>query len=233
MPNSPNAVGHVVICCRVPEDASELETARWRAEASSRGVAVTWCVAPDDVERWLEATGSGRTLAVCVGNAASEAELGRDEIRDALRQRLVSAAVVEGDRPIDHRRLFVEGGVDVVATERLHPVDRQSRRPAPQGWDCRCVLWGLWETGYTAPRRRLFGLLDDSRPRAGRLTVIKTGCRPNDRSDVGLSRLRQTLTQLQPSLRSHAVSGCLLADLPARLQGGHTSEDRGSILAAA
>jgi len=233
MPTTSPAVGQVVTCCRVPDHASEAEMARWRAEAASRGVAVTWCVASADLEQWASATGNARELAVRVGEAAREGSVERSEIREAVRQRVVSAAVVEGDRPLDHRRLLVEGGIEVVATERLHAVDRQTRRPAPHGWDCRCVLWGLWETGYTAPRRRMFGLLEDTRPRAGGLTVVATGCRPGDRAEVGLARLRLTLSQLKPGLRSQTTTECLLADLPARLQGGHTSEDRGSILAAA
>lgn len=233
MPPFAQATGQVVICCRVPNHASEADIARWRAEASSRGVAVTWCVAPSDVGDWLAAGSTASQLAVRIGHAQSDQPLGRGEIREALREQRLSAAVLEGDRPLDHRRLLVEHGIEAVVTERLHPVDRQSRRPAPQGWDCRCVLWGLWEAGYTAPRKRLFGLLNDSRPQAGRLSIVSTGCRDGSHAEAGLAHLRQTVGRLQASLRSHSLEACLLADLPARLQGGTSREDQRSILAAA
>jgi hypothetical protein len=233
MPHITRAPGQVVICCRVPDHASEADASRWRAEASSRGIEVTWCVAPTGMRSWLSGADSGRELAVRIGDADREGSLSRGEIQAAVRLKGVSAAVVDGDRPLDHRRLLVENGIEIVVTQRLHPVNRQTRRPAPLGWDCRCVLWGLWEAGYTAPRRRLLGLLEDSRPRAGGLTVISTGCRPGERAEAGIARLRQTLGHLQASLRSHRIEPRLLADLPTVLPRGHSNGDRGSILAAA
>jgi len=235
MPSLPQDIGQVGICCRVPDRATEADVSRWQGEATSRSVAVTWAVSADDLPVWLASSGDGRTLAVRVGDEAGEGRLERPEIRRALRNACgrVSAAVIDGDRAIDHRGLFIEGGIDVVAAPQLHAVDRPSRRPPPAGWDCRCQVWGLWEAGFTAPRRRLFGLVEDNRPRRGGLTLLETGCRPGDRLDVGLARLRQTLALVQPSLHNHTVRTSLLSELPTLLPGGHASADRGSILAAA
>lgn len=235
MPSSPRDSGRVVICCRVPDNTSEADVARWQGEASSRGVAVTWAVSPDDLPVWLAGGGSERALAVRVGAEAGAGRIDRAEIRRALRtcRGQVSAAVIDGDRELDHRGLFVESGIEVVASPQLHAVNRPSRRPSPAGWDCRCQVWGLWEAGFTTPRRRLFGLMEDNRPRRTGLTLLETGCRPGEKQDVGLARLRHTIAQVQPSLRHHGIRDGLLADVPALLQGGQAHTDRGSILAAA
>jgi hypothetical protein len=235
MPRSPRDVGHVVICCRVPHTASPADATRWQAEATSRGVPVTWSVAPEAVETWLESCDTQSAVAVQIGNATVHGSLQREEIRSCLRHAggRLAAAVVHNDRPLDHRGLFVEGGIEIVATHKLHAVDRQSRRPPPAGWDCRCLQWGLWEAGFSSPRRRLFGLVEDRRPQAGRLTLLATGCDDHDRPDAGLAKLRQTLVQVEAAVRSRGVRASLLSDLPRQLQGGAAPEDRGSILAAA
>lgn len=235
MPRSPRDVGHVIICCRVPQDASPADAARWQAEVASRGIPVTWTVAPEAIDQWLDVCGTAGNLAVQVGNAVSSGSLQREEIRGSLRRAAgrLSAAVVHADRPLDHRGLFIEAGIDIVATQRLHAVDRQSRRPPPAGWECRCLQWGLWEAGFTSPRRRLFGLLQDRRPQTGRLTILETGCTAQDRPEAGLAKLRHTLTHVESAVRQQLTHAGLLADLPRRLQGGLAAEDRGSILAAA
>lgn len=235
MPSLPRDIGQVVICCRVPDHTTEADAARWQGEASTRGVAVTWAISAGDLPVWLASSGAGRSLAVRIGDEAGSGRIARSEIRQALRNNYgrVSAAVIDGDREIDHRGLLIESGIEVVAAPHLHAVDRPSRRPPPAGWECRCQVWGLWEAGFTAPRRRLFGLVEDNRPRRGGLTLLETGCRRGDRPDAGLARLRHTLALVQNSLRNHAVGNCLLSDVPTLLQGGQPSADRGSILAAA
>ena len=235
MPRSPQFAGHVVICCRVPHTTSHADATRWQAEVASRGVPVTWSVTPESLETWLEICGTPSAIAVQIGNARANGSLQREEIRSGLRHAAgrLSAAVVHNDRPLDHRGLFVEGGIEIVATHRLHAVGRQSRRPPPAGWDCRCLQWGLWEAGFSSPRRRLFGLIEDRRPQTGRLTLLETGCGEQDRPEAGLAKLRQTLLQVEAAVRSNGVRASLLADLPRQLHGGLAADDRGSILAAA
>ena len=232
MPRNDRAPGHVVICCHVPEQLSAAEAARWQAESSARGVPVTWSVAPSDLPAWQEACGSASRVAVRLSGAGlRERSLLRLALRSAAGQ--VSAVVLEGDQPLEHRDLFVDAGIEMLATEQLPQADRQSRRPSPPGWDCRCLQWGLWEAAFTPPRRRLLGLLEDHRPQPGKLTLLASGGRPGEQPEAGIARLRQTLSQVHTALRSTTVQGCFLSDLPSLLQGGHASADRGSILSAA
>lgn len=235
MPRNDRTVGQVVLCCRVPEQTSDTEAARWQAEAARRGIPVTWVVTPEQASQWFETSGAQQPLAVRIGDPLAAEPMERAEIRGSLHASggQVSAAVLEGDQPLEHRELFLEAGIDIVASSRLHRANRGSRRPAPHGWECRCLLWGLWEAAFTAPRRRLFGLVAESRPQRGRLTLLQTGCRHGEPADVGFARLRQTLSQVQAGLGRGGVEASLLSELPSLLQGGHTTADRGSILAAA
>jgi hypothetical protein len=235
MPHSTRDVGHVVICCRVPEGLSLQEADRWRNEASVRGIRVTWCVAPGGVRDWLEHDPSCGDVAVRLPAPSTGGRMDPQTVRSGLETVAgrVSSAVVDGDQPLDHRRLFRDAGIQVVAVESLHPVSRQSRRPPPAGWECRCLLWGLWEVGFTGPQPRLFGLLKDHRPKAGRLTVVETGCREDEDPRSGFTRLRDTMGYFYPLFRQPQIRSCLLSDLPAGLQRNRAADERGSILAAA
>lgn len=221
----------VVVCCRVPESVRDADVARWRGQAAAVGVAVTWVVPAADLHRWGERGGRERAIFIDAASSNDRAELRRQLAAAAEGE--VTAALIAGDQPLDHRQLFVEHGIDVVATRQLHAVNRQTRRPPPPGWDCRCVLWGLWEVAVTPPRRRWFGLVEDRRATHRGLTVIETGCRPGETDAVGLERLRGTLGQIGNDVSRAAIKTSYLADLPTLIAGGRSGREQASILAAA
>ncbi|MFM8826870.1 MAG: hypothetical protein ACKOFT_07310, partial [Actinomycetota bacterium] len=65
------------------------------------------------------------------------------EVRRALPG--VVTAVHRGPKPLAHRTLFVEEGFQIVVVDAFTDERRSSRRPAPSGWPCRNLAWGLWE----------------------------------------------------------------------------------------
>lgn len=221
----------VVVCCRVPDRASDAVVARWRGQAEAAGVAVTWVTPAADLHRWGEHGSRERALFIDAASSNDRAELRRQLAAAAAGE--VTAAVIAGDQPLDHRQLFVEQRIDVVTTRQLHAVTRQTRRPPPPGWNCRCVLWGLWEVAVTPPRRRWFGLVEDRRATPGGLTVIETGCRPGETDAAGLERLRGTLGQIRNDALRAAIQISYLADLPTLMAGGRSGREQASILAAA
>lgn len=144
------------------------------------------------------------------------------------------AAVLQGPEGIVHPELMVEEGIAVVLASQFGSPGRP-RRPAPAGWPCRSVQWGLWEllrqpaaTGsWTA---RLFGGGSLSRLKPGRLLAL-------DAADANGShdarRLRGVLSQLGPQLRAGSVLVPPLAALPELISGGSARQAPGSILRAA
>lgn len=155
------------------------------------------------------------------------------ESRAALRQALVrarhaaprlEAAVVRGALGALHG-LLAEEGIRVVLVEAFRDVGRGSRRPAPAGWPCRNVAWGLWEVKACPPRRSpgwawLPGL---PAARRGGLHVVAAG-------DQRLGRLVDW--SAQAAARGQAVV-VTLAELPAILEGRTSGAMAASVLRAA
>lgn len=155
------------------------------------------------------------------------------ESRAALRQALVrarhaaprlEAAVIRGGLG-SHHGLLAEEGIRVVLVDEFRDVGRGSRRPAPTGWPCRNVAWGLWEVKACPPRRSpgwawLPGL---PAARRGGLHVVAAG-------DPRLERLAEWSTQA--AARGQAVV-VTLAELPAILEGRTSGALTASVLRAA
>lgn len=107
--------------------------------------------------------------------------------RQALRQALVRArhaaprleAAVLGGGLLAHHAVFVEEGIRAVLVDEFAAVGRGPRRPAPAGWPCRNVAWGLWEVRSCPPRRgRGWGWLPGlPAPRSGGLHAAVAGDR--------------------------------------------------------
>ena len=193
MPSDPSSAV-VVICCRLPEGCKPEVLEDWTRPVRSTRLAVTWVVAPSDLEaaaRYLAARGEQDRLALEVPTDWFRADVRQSLIRQrfAAIHRVAPAldtVVVRGPKeaapPVGMRpELLVEHGIRLVATKdvgRWH--GRRSRRPGPHGWACSSPVWGLWEVGFAqrAPRGWLGGMLPlvlGPSLEPGMLAVIQAG----------------------------------------------------------
>ncbi|MFM9059236.1 MAG: hypothetical protein ACKOSQ_08950 [Planctomycetaceae bacterium] len=135
------------------------------------------------------------------------------------------AAAVLRSAALDHHAVLAEEGFRVVVVDAFAALGRGSRRPAPAGWPCRNVAWGLWEVLACPPRRPrgwawLPGL---PAPHRGGLHVAV--------ADGGAAgRLLDWAGQGVARGRAAAVA---LAELPAILEGRRPSTLSASVLNAA
>lgn len=132
----------------------------------------------------------------------------RDIVGEARRRRPTIAAVLVRDQPLRHRGVLAEAGIRTAIVDAFSDVERGSRRPAPAGWSCRSVVWGLWEVRLTPPvrgwRRTLQGT-SLPRPGAGSLAVVATDTLGGEQS---LSHC------IAWAARAHAKAGTVVATLP-------------------
>lgn len=213
------------ICATLPEGGRGIASSLM----AGRGAAVTWCLRPDSAGNVAEAVddgGRGCALLVEGTLADSRAALRRavGEVRDALPG--LEAVVLRGATPLGHHDLLAAAGIRVAVVEAFGPAIRGSRRPAPAGWSCRSVVWGLWEVQLTSAVRRGWRRLVPAgwtRPRAGSLQVIHDH----------VPGLTPTVSRWLERGRSGAVEPVLLADLPAVLGNQGRVAAGGSILRAA
>jgi len=147
-----------------------------RAHSGRPGMPITWVTGLDSLAVAAEADAAGETVAIELLPAWFGT---KQALRDAIavaRAALpaLDTAVIAGAIP-RHHDVLAAAGIRVVAVDALAPVQRGSRRPAPQGWACRNVAWGLWEVlvGQGSPRRSgwLSWLHVRRRPAAGSLHV--------------------------------------------------------------
>lgn len=168
--------------------------------------------------------------------------LGGDQLqsRPTLRRELAAAraitgpiecVVVTGVDALEHRALLVEQGVHTIAVGGFDAAPRSSRRPAPAGWPCRSVVWGLWEV-QTVPepaRRAVSRWLPwavGPRLAPGTLTVVHID--PHTRgSRSGLARFERLAAWI--TRQAGRVDATRLADLPDLLRAAG-QRDTGSVL---
>jgi len=213
------------ICATLPEGVRAIAASLM----AGRGAAVTWCLRPAEVERVAQVVGDdGRGCALLVDDTlvGSRSELRRtlSTVRDTLPG--LEAVVLRGATPLEHHELLATAGIRVAAVETLGPSARGSRRPAPAGWSCRSIVWGLWEVQIASPTRagwRRFVPSGWGRPRAGSLQVI------HDR----VPGLTPTVSRWLERGRSGVVEAVCLADLPIVLGNQGRGGTGGSILKAA
>ncbi len=207
-----------VVVCGSPPPGSPLPPSR-------PNTPVTWTVGLDALLR--------RHRDVDGSNLALEIDPAWLTSRKALRAALVQArhaapgleAGVLRGVPLAHQGLLAEEGIRVVLVDAFGPVAQGSRRPAPSGWPCRTVAWGLWEVRACPPRRSrgwawLPGL---PAPRRGGLHVA---CAEGS----GLQRL---LDWVDRSRARGSAGGVTLGQLPAILEGRRPAALAASVLKAA
>jgi hypothetical protein len=226
----------IVICCGVPAGASATDLTAWAQAATRSRLPVTWAARPADMAAVIDAFGLQATRV----DLALALDADQLQSRPTLRRELASAraiagsiecVVVAGTPSLEHRSLLVEQGVHTIAVGGFDTATRSSRRPAPEGWSCRSVVWGLWEVQSRPeiPRPAIGRLVPwaiGPRAAAGSLTVVHID--PGVASArAGLARLeRLTAWVIRQGGRVRAARLSALPDL-LRAAGQH---DTGSVL---
>lgn len=226
----------LVICAAAPRQPAGRQAA-WVETAAALGVPVTWLVGADDLAGSLEAV----NVAVDIPPAACGS---RRRLRDLVARARdlvpdLTAVVLRGPTSIEDRVLLAESGISVALVDAFSDEGRGCRRPAPRGWACRNVVWGLWEVLVTPPRSEgLFGWLGlggAPKVRPGGLQVLRS-----DATTAGVSpaavvppRLQRWIAWATQQRQRGAVSVATLSDLPGLIAGaGHQPIAR-SVLRAA
>lgn len=233
--SSPTAPATVVFCHRLADSTTPEQLAARDTWARGSGIEVTWAADLGTLATLV--TGQGD--AVPVRAVADDASwwTSRAATRDRLQQMThtlpgIDTLVIGGGRPLQHRELLRDHGIRIVCVDRFDEVARGSRRPAPAGWQCRSLCWGLWEVALTAPQRgviaRLTGRAGDPRPVAGGLTVLAAA---DEAGEVGAPAPRALRSVGQWVARGVAAT-VLLGGLPQVVASG-SSQSAGSVLRAA
>jgi hypothetical protein len=218
----------VVICCRLPARISAAEFADWTRLADRSDAAISWVAGRDD----LEAVGPA------VEAATLSSRPGLRAARAAARRTVGAVeAVVAADAPrIDERGLLVAEGVRTLCVERFETVARGSRRPAPHGWPCRSVVWGLWEVSSAPPAARLLNRIipwqTSLLPPPGLLAVVTVSASGANASRDIRSRLERVLAVVSRRRSKAPVQVPHLADIPDLIAGAGQGR-AGSVLRAA
>ena len=240
--NVETAPATVGICCRLPARIMATELADWVQLAHRSAAAITWVAGVDNLHT-LGSVLSDQSGTTRIAVEADEVLLGS---RQALRRTIAAvrqecgqldAVVAAGGPAVPHRSLLVDEGIRALCVDRFEQVSRGSRRPAPHGWPCRSLLWGLWEVAGAA--KPTFGPLGRVlhwralRPLApGTLSVLHVTATTDGASRTIRSRLERVLGLVTRRRARAPVNVIHLADLPDLLVGGDAART-GSVLKAA
>lgn len=230
----------LVFCCPLPASLSDAELAAC-LDADSHASCVTWAATVERLPHVMDRLGSA-TSAHRVGLLIpSGAAVSRQSLRGLLTavnaaSPGIDTAWIRGPLPHDCRRMLVDAGIGVVLRDRLEFATRGVRRPAPNGWPCRSILWGLWEvtTAAAVPPGMIGRILpwaNADRPRPGGLAVVDlAGDTPSP------SAIRDRLDRWHSWARSQRVGGvevAALSTLPDLITGAARRPWSGSVLKAA
>lgn len=225
----------VVVCCGVPAGVSAAEFTGWVEIAVRSRLPVTWAARPVDMAMvadvvGLKATPHDVALALDTEHLRSRPTL-RSEIAAARAiAGRVECVVTTGEDSLEHRGLLVEQGVHTIAVGGFDPAPRSSRRPAPAGWPCRSVVWGLWEVRTvpeppTTALGRWLPWAVGPRMQAGTLAVVHIP--GSTASRAGRARFERIATWL--GRQTGRIQAALLSDLPDLLRTAG-QRDTGSVL---
>lgn len=235
----PLAPATVLICAALPQpDRGGVTAGRLTMAQARSGVPVTWIGSVDAVVRG----GFAPDRSDIAVELAPEWFESRQTLRAAIARARgavpgIEAAVLRCG-PLEHRDLLAEAGIRVVLVDAFSGTDRGSRRPAPQGWPCRSVAWGVWEV-EAANRRPVglrawlpqFGSLPSARP-GGLHVLVDHMAVPEGRGGVS-PRVQRWIDWVQPRQERSAVAAATLADLPALVERRQRQPFGGSVLRAA
>jgi hypothetical protein len=217
----------------IPSTVVVCATATARTHHESGPVPLTWVAGLDVI--------GGLPTSACVAldlapDAFSSRQVLRGILHEALQHRPDLTSIVADDVPLRHRGVLTEAGIRVAVVRSFTDPERGSRRPAPAGWTCRSVTWGLWEVLLSPATRGWRRLLSGSplpRVQAGTLAVVHAHREPSATAAPPLPEC------LAWAARARAGRGAVLATLPVLAdmleRGGHAAPDvvGGSVLRAA
>lgn len=226
----------VVVCCGVPVGVSATDFAGWVEIATRSRQPITWAARPADMAvvidvLRLKATAYDIALALDAEQLSSRPTLRREIAAAQAIAGSVGCVTVAGAPSLEHRSLLVEQGVQTIAVGGFDAATRSSRRPAPAGWPCRSVVWGLWEVQSLPelPRPAIGRMLPwavGPRVAPGTLTVVHLEAE-TARSRSGLARFERLTTWI--GRQGGRVGSARLSDLPDLLRAAGQRET-GSVL---
>ena len=224
----------VVICCGSPRGLPSDTLLQWIERSRQAGVCVTWVAELADLPRVSRSAGQKSVALSLDPDWLSSRQLLREafaELRAAGSQ--IDAVSARGPLPLEHRDLFVAAGIRTVVVEEFSGPAKGSRRPAPAGWPCRSVVWGLWEVRASAATpaslpERLLPWRSRACVPAGGLAVVYAAAS----ADAGAAHLERLLAWQRRQGRPDGVRGTELATIPSLLAGAQQGATQ-SVLKAA
>ena len=232
-----HAPAAAILICPIPRGTPVAEAAAWMARSRGSNVPVTWAVDLETLATIRQvAAETGADLAI---DLTTIWPASRRVLRETLRSARqawphFATTVLRGATGLDHRDVLVQEGITTIVVERFAASDSGSRRPAPRGWPCRSILWGLWEVSLsTAPRNGIVGQMTDWCLRGGRpagLTILDAG--GSNTPATVRSRLDRHLAWIRRKAPT-GLRAVALSDMPTILRGGIDAAAQGSVLRAA
>lgn len=194
---------------------------------------VSWYGSLDQLGTWQD---SEQPPAILIDPATARSRRELRSILRAGRQAVprLRAAVIEGEQGVPQPDLLVEEGITVVLTSKLSSTGRP-RRPAPAGWPCRSMQWGLWEVlrHNSTPkswRAKLFQQRAVPRLGSGMLAAVDAA---TSTGSLDGRWLKSLMTRTAGQVASGKLIMPKLEDLPGLVCGDNTSQAPSSILRAA
>jgi hypothetical protein len=232
----PQPSSTVVLCAAAPRVPAGRQAA-WVETAAAVGVPVTWLVGADDLAPALD----GLDIALDIPPAACGS---RRRLRDLVARARdavpgLSTVALRGTTAIEQRVLLAEWGISVALVDSFSDEGRGCRRPAPRGWGCRNVVWGLWEVLVTPPRADgvlgWLGIGGQPRLRAGGLQVLRSDATTGGTAPAAVvpPRLQRWIAWVAQRRDAGRVSVAALSALPRLIAGGDHQPMARSVLRAA
>jgi len=224
----------VVMCCGIPRGLPSDTLSQWIERSRQAGACMTWVAELADLPRVSRSAGPEAVALALAPDWLSSRQL----LREAFAQLRadggqIDAVSARGPLPLEHRDLFVAAGIRTVVVEEFTGPAKGSRRPAPAGWPCRSVVWGLWEVRASAATpaslpERLLPWRSRACVPAGGLAVVYADAT----ADAGSAHLECLLAWHRRQGKPDGMQGASLATIPSLLGGAQQGATQ-SVLKAA
>jgi len=228
---TPHQPAICILCAPLP--ASRDFSLAFTADSDRRLPAISWYGSLDQFGAWPDLE---QPPAILIDSAAASSRRELRSVLRAARQAVpqLRAAVIEHEMEVPQPDLLVEEGITVVLTSRFSGTGRP-RRPAPAGWPCRSVQWGLWELlrhSSTAKSWRPKLFQQSGVPRLSPGTLAGIDAATPTGSFEG-RRIKSLMARVKKQVASGRLIVPKLEELPGLVCGGSSSQAPSSILRAA
>ena len=242
--NMDRTAAMALLTCSIPPSITEDELAAWMARSQASNIPVTWIVRDQMLP--LTAQAAKRTGFETPPSLALDLSQNKPNSRQQLRCVItknrsvwpfLESVVLYGSDSIRHRDTLVEEGIKTIAVDYFDDTHQVTRRPAPPGWPCRSILWGLWELALHSNNHHSFlGTLHRfMHPSLHRGLLIRRVDSAGQRESLLSIRKRydKNLRWAHRQSQNSKITFISLCDLPIVLQQSSSSALKGSILRAA